>query len=76
MWARFGFKEFIANGNGKWLFKFTREDGLNEVVSKSPWLVNGKPLLVYRWDPCIGLDKIEPSVLPVWVKLQNMPMEA
>nr|GFB76484.1 hypothetical protein [Tanacetum cinerariifolium] len=44
MWARFGFKEIIDNGNGKWLFKFTREDGPNEVASKSPWLVNGEPL--------------------------------
>ncbi|GKB19604.1 RNA-directed DNA polymerase, eukaryota, reverse transcriptase zinc-binding domain protein, partial [Tanacetum coccineum] len=37
---------------------------------------NGKPLIVYKWDPEIGLDRIEPKVLPVWVKLVNMPMEA
>ncbi|GJZ69312.1 RNA-directed DNA polymerase, eukaryota, reverse transcriptase zinc-binding domain protein [Tanacetum coccineum] len=27
-------------------------------------------------DPEIGLDRIEPKVLPVWVELVNMPMEA
>nr|GEV82723.1 reverse transcriptase domain-containing protein [Tanacetum cinerariifolium] len=47
-----------------------------EVAIKSPWIVNGKPLLVYKWDPTIGLDKIEPMVLLVWVKLFNMPIEA
>ncbi|GKE11366.1 RNA-directed DNA polymerase, eukaryota, reverse transcriptase zinc-binding domain protein [Tanacetum coccineum] len=76
MLSRYGYKEIVDNGNGKWLFKFNRDDGLNEVAAKSLRMVNGKPLLVYRWDPSIGLDKVEPSVLPVWVKLCNMPMEA
>nr|GEV80759.1 hypothetical protein [Tanacetum cinerariifolium] len=30
MWARYGFKEIIYNGNGRWLFKFSREEGLSE----------------------------------------------
>ncbi|GJT23296.1 RNA-directed DNA polymerase, eukaryota, reverse transcriptase zinc-binding domain protein [Tanacetum coccineum] len=72
----YGYKDIVDNGNGKWLFKFSRDDGLNEVAAKSLRMVNGKPLLVYRWDPSIGLDKVEPSVLPVWVKLCNMLMEA
>ncbi|GJX72613.1 zinc knuckle CX2CX4HX4C containing protein [Tanacetum coccineum] len=76
MWARYGFKEIIDNGNGRWLFKFNKEEGLSEVVAKSPWIVNGKPLIVYKWDPEIRLDRIEPKVLPVWVKLVNMPMKA
>ncbi|GJU88955.1 RNA-directed DNA polymerase, eukaryota, reverse transcriptase zinc-binding domain protein [Tanacetum coccineum] len=76
MWARFGYKEIIDNRNGSCLFKFTREDELNEVAAKSPWVVHGKPLVVYKLDPSIGLDKVEPKVLPVWVKLHNMPMEA
>ncbi|GKE08431.1 RNA-directed DNA polymerase, eukaryota, reverse transcriptase zinc-binding domain protein [Tanacetum coccineum] len=70
MWSRYGFKEIIYNGNGRWLFKFNKEDGMLEVATKSPWIVNGKPLLVYKWDPMIGLDKIEPMVLPVWVLVE------
>ncbi|GJR43627.1 eceriferum 26-like protein, partial [Tanacetum coccineum] len=61
MWARYGYKEITDNGNGNWLFKFTRENGLNEVAAKSPWMVNGKPLVVYKWDLSIGLDKVEPK---------------
>ncbi|GJT97882.1 RNA-directed DNA polymerase, eukaryota, reverse transcriptase zinc-binding domain protein [Tanacetum coccineum] len=73
---KFGYKEIIDNGNGSWLFKFTMEDRLNEVAAKSPWMVHGKPLMVYKWDPGIGLDKVEPKVILVWVKLHNMPIEA
>ncbi|GKC14605.1 RNA-directed DNA polymerase, eukaryota, reverse transcriptase zinc-binding domain protein, partial [Tanacetum coccineum] len=48
--------------------------GFKEIIDNR----NGKWLFKFtrEWDPCIGLDKIEPSVLPVWVKLQNMPMKA
>ncbi|GJS30413.1 RNA-directed DNA polymerase, eukaryota, reverse transcriptase zinc-binding domain protein [Tanacetum coccineum] len=58
MWSRYGYKDIVDNGNGKWLFKFSRDDGLNEGAAKSLQMVNGKPLLVYRWDPNIGLDKV------------------
>nr|GEY59479.1 hypothetical protein [Tanacetum cinerariifolium] len=46
------------------------------VVNQIPWMVNGKPLIVHRWDPDIGMTKVEPTKLPVWVKLTNVPMEA
>ncbi|GJU97300.1 RNA-directed DNA polymerase, eukaryota, reverse transcriptase zinc-binding domain protein [Tanacetum coccineum] len=57
MWSRYGFKEIVDNGNGKWLFKFNRMNGMMEVVNKSPWMVNNKPLIVQKWDPSIGIGK-------------------
>ncbi|GJY93450.1 AP2-like ethylene-responsive transcription factor [Tanacetum coccineum] len=76
MWSRYGYKEIVDNGNGNWLFKFTRMNGMMEVVDKSPWMVNNKPLIVQKWDSSLGLEKVEPSSIPVWIKLFNMLMEA
>nr|GEX17601.1 hypothetical protein [Tanacetum cinerariifolium] len=73
MWSRYGYKEIVDNGNGNWLFKFTRMNGMMEVVDKSPWMVNNKPLIVQKWNPSLGLEKVEPVV---WIKLFNMPMKA
>ena len=39
-------------------------------------MVNNRPLFVLKWNPEIGMSKVEPSKLPVWVKLMCIPMEA
>ncbi|GKD90980.1 RNA-directed DNA polymerase, eukaryota, reverse transcriptase zinc-binding domain protein, partial [Tanacetum coccineum] len=76
MWGKFGYKEIVDNGNGKWLFKFSNEVGMVTVASQSPWMVNNKPLMVQKWDLSIGMTKTEPTKIPVWVKLTDVPMEA
>ncbi|GJS87811.1 RNA-directed DNA polymerase, eukaryota, reverse transcriptase zinc-binding domain protein [Tanacetum coccineum] len=76
MWSRTGFKEIMDNGNGRWLFKFNNEQGMNSVVEQSPWMVNSKPLMVYKWDPSLGMNKVELTKIHVWVKLLEVPMEA
>ena len=49
---------------------------MNKVLENGIWMVNNTPLLVQKWDPSVSTEKSEPSVLPVWVKLMNMPLEA
>nr|GEY47690.1 ATPase, F1/V1/A1 complex, alpha/beta subunit, zinc knuckle CX2CX4HX4C [Tanacetum cinerariifolium] len=51
------------------------EKGMEEVVSNGPWLVNNKPLCVQKWRVGMALEKAEPSKLPIWVKMINVPME-
>ncbi|GKC41544.1 RNA-directed DNA polymerase, eukaryota, reverse transcriptase zinc-binding domain protein [Tanacetum coccineum] len=48
MWSKFGYKEIVDNRNGKWLFKFRNEAGIVNVANQSPWMVNGKPLMVQK----------------------------
>lgn len=43
MWSRFGLKEITDNGNGMNLFKFKDENGMNQVLSQGPWMVNSRP---------------------------------
>lgn len=59
-----------------YFFKFIEEEGMKNVLESGAWMVNNKPLLVQKWDPSISIDKTEPTCLPLWIKLHNVPMEA
>lgn len=39
-------------------------------------MVNGKPLMIKRWDTEIGFEKAEHDKLPIWVKFTKVHMEA
>lgn len=39
MWGKYGFREAFDNGNGMFLFKFSKVDGMKFVVENRPWLV-------------------------------------
>ncbi|GJS02170.1 RNA-directed DNA polymerase, eukaryota, reverse transcriptase zinc-binding domain protein [Tanacetum coccineum] len=51
-------------------------EGVQYVVENRPWMINNKPMIVHEWDHEVNIEKREPSVLPVWVKLKNVIMEA
>lgn len=76
MWGRYGLKDVSVNNSDINLFKFKDVEGMQYVLDKGPWMVNNRPLLVMKWDPEIGMEKVEPIKLPVWVKLMRIPMEA
>ncbi|GKA59381.1 RNA-directed DNA polymerase, eukaryota, reverse transcriptase zinc-binding domain protein [Tanacetum coccineum] len=76
MWSKFGIAEIDVVKKGHYVFKFKNLEGLNAVLDKGPWMVRNKPLFLKRWCPDIGMEKMEPKKLPVWVKMVNVPLEA
>nr|GEW98105.1 RNA-directed DNA polymerase, eukaryota, reverse transcriptase zinc-binding domain protein [Tanacetum cinerariifolium] len=58
------------------LFKFNNAEGMNYVIDQSPWMVNGKPFVVQKWDPDVIFEKTEPCKIFIWIKLLNIPLEA
>ncbi|GJQ95931.1 RNA-directed DNA polymerase, eukaryota, reverse transcriptase zinc-binding domain protein [Tanacetum coccineum] len=62
--------------DGTCMFKFRNEARMNKVLEQGPWIVNNKPMFVRKWDPTIGMEKIEQSKVPLWVSLVNVPLEA
>ncbi|GKG32579.1 zinc knuckle CX2CX4HX4C containing protein, partial [Tanacetum coccineum] len=54
---------------------FKDEVGMNAVIEKG-WMVKNKPLFVYKWSPQIGMKKVEPKKMHVWVKITQVPLEA
>ncbi|GJW70337.1 RNA-directed DNA polymerase, eukaryota, reverse transcriptase zinc-binding domain protein [Tanacetum coccineum] len=75
MWGRLGLKEVISNGSGMCFFKFGNEEGMYYVVENGPWMVRNKPL-VQKWNPLMNMEMNEPTVIPLWVRLMNVLMEA
>ncbi|GJY92303.1 RNA-directed DNA polymerase, eukaryota, reverse transcriptase zinc-binding domain protein [Tanacetum coccineum] len=62
--------------DGTCMFKFKNESGMNKVLDLGPWMVNNKPLFLRKWDPTIGMEKIELTKIPLWVSMVNVPLEA
>ncbi|GKF22338.1 RNA-directed DNA polymerase, eukaryota, reverse transcriptase zinc-binding domain protein [Tanacetum coccineum] len=52
------------------------EDGMKYIVDQSPWIVNGKPLIVQKWDSVVVIKKETPCKILVWIRLYNVPIEA
>ncbi|GJZ45127.1 RNA-directed DNA polymerase, eukaryota, reverse transcriptase zinc-binding domain protein [Tanacetum coccineum] len=56
--------DMFCNDNEVYCFKFKSEEGMNYVLENSPWMVNGRPLIVQKWSPDVCLDKPEPNKFP------------
>ncbi|GKE44554.1 RNA-directed DNA polymerase, eukaryota, reverse transcriptase zinc-binding domain protein, partial [Tanacetum coccineum] len=65
MWGKHGLSEIIADGSDMRIFKFRNAEGMNYVIDQSPWMVNGKPLVVQKWDPDVVFEKEEPCKIPI-----------
>ncbi|GJU37562.1 RNA-directed DNA polymerase, eukaryota, reverse transcriptase zinc-binding domain protein [Tanacetum coccineum] len=52
------------------------DEGMQFVFENGPWLVDGKPLFVQRWEAGLCMVKPEPSKVPLWFKIMNVPLEA
>nr|GFB02485.1 retrovirus-related Pol polyprotein from transposon TNT 1-94 [Tanacetum cinerariifolium] len=46
---RCGLRDVLPHFNGVFLFKFSKDEGLQFVLENRPWLINGKPLLFQKW---------------------------
>nr|GEZ94098.1 hypothetical protein [Tanacetum cinerariifolium] len=68
-------EDFSKTNSGMFYFKFKSEDGMKKVLESGPWMVQNVPLVLNVWEPGIWLDKIEPSLIPIWVCVYNIPME-
>nr|GEX67630.1 hypothetical protein [Tanacetum cinerariifolium] len=71
-------EEMVREGNADGLcyFKFKTEEVMNQIIDQSSWLVNGKPLIVQKWDPDTIITKESPCKIPIWIRLLNIPLEA
>ncbi|PWA56332.1 hypothetical protein CTI12_AA420710 [Artemisia annua] len=47
MWNKWGIDD---------IFKFRHEEGMKKVLELGPWLVNGKPLVIRKWNPTVGME--------------------
>ncbi|KAL4566957.1 hypothetical protein LXL04_022527 [Taraxacum kok-saghyz] len=75
MWKQFGIEDLMVNDEGYYFFKFSTVQGMFEVMENGPWLINNVPIFVQRWKPGLVLSKPAINMVPVWVKIYNVPLE-
>ncbi|KAL0439139.1 UNVERIFIED_CONTAM: hypothetical protein Slati_2396900 [Sesamum latifolium] len=50
-------------------------DGYGEVIEDGPWLFQGQPIVLQRWEPGLALRKHKHTQVRIWIKLQHLPVE-
>ncbi|GJW30771.1 hypothetical protein Tco_0047646 [Tanacetum coccineum] len=54
---------------------FKNEEGVKAVLESGPWMINNVPLVLNVWEPGIWLQKVKPSMIPIWVCVYGIPLE-
>ena len=75
MWRVYDIEEITKTNAGVYYFKFKSKEGMKTVLDCGPWMIQNVPLILNVWEPCIWLEKIAPSSIPLWVCVYNIPME-
>ncbi|KAM0036002.1 putative transcription factor interactor and regulator CCHC(Zn) family [Helianthus debilis subsp. tardiflorus] len=75
LWRSYDLAEVTKSPAGIYYFKFKSEKGLNDVLENGPWMVNNIPVFLDKWVPGLCLEKIEPSIVPMWVTVHNIPLD-
>ncbi|KAK4381538.1 hypothetical protein Sango_2958100 [Sesamum angolense] len=64
-----------ATVNGFFFFQFNSIAAMEEVIEGGPWLYQGQPIVLQRWEPGMSLRKQKHTQIPVWIRLKHLPME-
>ncbi|KAF5766700.1 hypothetical protein HanXRQr2_Chr15g0718541 [Helianthus annuus] len=75
-WAKYGLSRLMMNANGFFFFKFTSKEGMNLMLEDGPWLIRSVPIILKEWSPSIKMEKEDIKVVPVWVKMHDVPLAA
>ncbi|GKC07668.1 zinc knuckle CX2CX4HX4C containing protein [Tanacetum coccineum] len=74
-WAKFGLKHAMSH-HDMFLFQFETKAGMEKVMEGGPWRINLVPIILKEWKPNTLLKKEEVYIVPLWVKMHNMPIVA
>ncbi|KAL0295341.1 UNVERIFIED_CONTAM: hypothetical protein Sradi_6840600 [Sesamum radiatum] len=64
-----------ATVNGFFFFQFNSIAAMEDVIEGGPWLFQGQPIVLQRWEPGMSLRKQKHTQIPVWIRLKHLPME-
>ncbi|KAL0289205.1 UNVERIFIED_CONTAM: hypothetical protein Sradi_7077800 [Sesamum radiatum] len=68
-------KSVTATSNGFYFFQFKSTAAMEEVIEGGPWLFQGQPIVLQRWEPGMALRKQAHKEVPIWIRLRHLPME-
>ena len=65
IWSRFGLTDISAQGNGIFFFKFSLEEGKEQVLEGGPRLFIGRHMLLRKWERGIQPSNEKVTKIPV-----------
>ncbi|KAL2235674.1 UNVERIFIED_CONTAM: hypothetical protein Sindi_1299600 [Sesamum indicum] len=68
-------REVTTTANGFFFFRFKTEIDMEEVIGGGPWLFQGQPIVLQKWEPGMAMRKLKHTQVPVWIKLRHLPLE-
>nr|KAJ0209973.1 hypothetical protein LSAT_V11C400228520 [Lactuca sativa] len=69
------FCDIFINDDDVFFFKFDNDVGLNYVLQKGIWKINGIPIFLRKWDPDVFIEKPTHDRVPVWVNIFSIPLQ-
>ncbi|KAI4382453.1 hypothetical protein MLD38_008416 [Melastoma candidum] len=74
LWQKKGLVEVGLINKGAIILRFDSEQYLEDIVGKADWHLAGCPLLLRKWQVGMPINE-EPTALPCWVRLYDIPLE-
>ncbi|GJR04057.1 zinc knuckle CX2CX4HX4C containing protein [Tanacetum coccineum] len=74
-WEKFGLKRVMLN-HGFFLFQFDSSTVMEKGMEGSPWRIKLVPIILKVWMPNTILKRENVSIVPLWVKMHNVPIVA
>ncbi|KAL2250080.1 UNVERIFIED_CONTAM: hypothetical protein Sindi_2481700 [Sesamum indicum] len=70
-----GLREVTGTTNGFFFFQFKLVADVEDIIEGEPWLFQGQPIVLQKWEPGMVLRKLKHTQVPVWIKLRHLPVE-
>ncbi|KAL2246374.1 UNVERIFIED_CONTAM: hypothetical protein Sindi_2905600 [Sesamum indicum] len=70
-----GLQEVKATSNSFFFFQFKTVAYMEEAIEGGPWLFQGQPIVLQKWEPGMAMRKLKHTQVPVWIKMRHLPVE-
>ncbi|KAL2237437.1 UNVERIFIED_CONTAM: hypothetical protein Sindi_0935400 [Sesamum indicum] len=68
-------RDVTSTTNGFFFFQFKTVIDMEEIIEGGPWLFQGQPIVLQKWEPGMVMRKLKHTQVPVWIKLRYLPVE-
>ncbi|KAG5221989.1 DUF4283 domain-containing protein [Salix suchowensis] len=73
-WKQYGLEQVMTMATGFYIFRFTGEEAVQEVIEKGPWMFGGKNIILQKWTPSFHFNRNKIPTISVWVRLKGLPL--
>ncbi|XP_027090153.2 uncharacterized protein [Coffea arabica] len=74
MWPQVKHPKVVETGRNLFQFIFEKEKEIEMVLSRRPWIYDGQPLILLRWEAGLEEDEKALSRTLIWVQIWNLPL--